>query len=1007
MLLRRALLRRYRTIPSLREVGGVRRKNAAGRRNQGASGQQDPIGVYDQLRGDGIMPSNAVILAALKACTSARDLATGIRILGEILEEHGSDGNGEEKKGLHIFVANTVLDMFAKCGSLDRAREFFEKMPNRTVSSWNTMIMGFVQADQGELALEFFAEMQEKGFVPDPRTFVAALKACTSLALKEQAKQVDGNLVKVESLKRGAALHSELASRGHETNIYVSSTLVDMYSKCGSMVQTKRVFDRMQRHDVVSWNAIITGYAQSGDANEAFNLFSAMQERGFQPDARTFVAALNACSTLAAADPRTKLREICLERGRAIHAQLSSSGYEHDIFVANTLLDMYAKCGSVREARRVFDCMEKRDLVTWNSIIMGYAACGDGETALRLFTRMQDQAGLVPDSRTFVAAINACTAIAAREDATEVGGRHVKAESLERARRIHSQVSKSSCELDMFVASSLVDMYAKCRSMEDAGKVFNRMPRHDLVSWTAMIWGHAESGDGDFALSSFARMQEEGFVPDGRTYVTAVNACTSLAAKETGKQVDGRIVKAESLKKGLEIHTQLRKAGYESDMIVANNLLDMYVKCGSVPDARQLFERMKLRDVVSWTTMIWGCAQSGEADLALQYYARIREEKLVPVTPPIFVAALKACGRLPDLEAGKNVHDEIRKAGLENDRLVVNSLVAFYGRCGSMVEAQQVFDASTARDLVTWSTLMAGYSHQCDAKQAFELFERMRRENVRPDTITFVHLLSLCSHAGLVDEGKLYFEMMSREFSIAPLLEHYTCMVDLLGRANQLEKAVEMLETMPFKPDTTVWMSVLAASRKWSNVRVGRLAFDSVVSLDDKDAGAYSLMASIYASAGMWEESGEIRSLRRAARAWKKPGQSWWIDGAGTVHRFSAGDSSHPQAEEISARLKAVTLRMKEEGGYVPDTKSVVHDISEEEKESALCGHSERLAIACALVNSVAGTDIRISKNLRVCEDCHRATAVISKLERRTIVCRDSSRFHVFRDGACSCGEFW
>ncbi|XP_024530858.1 pentatricopeptide repeat-containing protein At3g12770-like [Selaginella moellendorffii] len=838
--------------------------------------------------------------------------------------------------------------------------------------------MRAVGAKEAREAIRAFDRMREDSVAPSVAAQLAALKACISL----------------RDLQAGARIHGHI---GDGANIFVANTIVDMYAKCGSMVEARRAFDSIRQHSVVSWNAIIKGYAQRGQGEVALDLFSVMKCRGFKPNAATYVAALKACAALAVEGAMD-----CLDRGKALHSQAASSGLGSNLFVASSLVDMYSKCGDMESAKVVFDAMVHHDVVLWNSLILGYVDSGDGETALELFSHMQDR-GFVPNVRTFTAALAACTALAIREEGTKIEGKLVKVSALEKGNAVHSQLKNAGETWDIYLESALVDMYVKCGSIIEARWIFDRMPRHDVVSWTALIMGHAQSGEGDLALELFSRMQEEGCVPNALTYVGALEACISIATREdlSRDQLDKKVC----LEKAAGLHFQLVKQGHEAHSLVASTLVDMYSKCGSMAEAREVFERTRPRDLLLWNAMIRGYSQSGEAEVALRFYARMRDEGIVPVSQT-FVSALKACGSLADLQTGKSIHSHIRSAGLEHDEAVASSLISFYGKCADMQEAQEVFDSLTTRGLVTWNSLIAGYSHHGHAKQAIYLFQRMQEERLQPNRITFLCILTACSHAGLVEKGKEVFDTMISDHGIAATIEHYSCLVDTLARGNYLDEAMAMIKTMPFQPNLTIWRAILAASRKWRNVETGRLAFDSIVRADERDAAAYSVMATIYAAAGMFEESLSIRTMRNKARAFKKPGQSWWIDESGRVHRFCAGDTSHPQSSQILAKLKEVMVSLKQ-AGYVPDWDGVLFDIADEEKENALCGHSEKLAIGCALVNTKPGTSIHIAKNLRACDDCHRATSIISRIEQRVVVCRDASRFHVFRDGVCSCGDFW
>ncbi|XP_024521966.1 pentatricopeptide repeat-containing protein At2g27610-like isoform X1 [Selaginella moellendorffii] len=982
-------------------------------------GPREALELFQRMQDDGFSPNPLTFVAALKACVSCADgeeaqrldwLERGRRIHSQAL---AALARGEE---LGLTLANTLVHMYAKCGSVLEAREVFDKMAERDAVSWNALMFGYVDAGQSEQALELFRRIHKELLQgkPNALTYVAALKACATCAEEIQDEE-SGRVERAQWLEKGRALHSRAVESGHETDLKVASTLVDMYAKCGSLEDACRVFQQMKSHDVVSWNAIIMSYAQSDRGETALRLFAQMLEAGFTPNARTFVAALQACGELAGKEGRCvegkAVKTWCLERGMEIHSQVVSSGQTCDIILANKLADMYAKCGSLQDAYRVFERMPLHDVVSYNVMLFGYADVNEGDLALELYDRLQEK-GVAPNSQTYVAALKACASCAVKEEGRQVDGKLVKVRNLERGAAIHSEAKISGLEADIKVASTLVDMYAKCGCVERASQVFDGMKIRDVVSWNSIILGYTQCGEGELALLLFVRMQEDGVTPDGLAFVAALKACSCMAGKEEGSRraEDGKIIKARCLEFGKLIYSEAATSGYGSDSKVTNTMLDTLAKCGSMTDSQRLFEKIVERDVVSWNAMILGYAQCGEPELGVLYFRRLLEEGLAP-NEVTLVVVLKACGSIGGLKVGKMIYDEFILAGLVQEcGAIAGSLIGFYGKCGSMVDAQEVFDSLPYKQLVTWNALLAGYAHQGDSQRVFELFESMQSGNDRVDIdgITFLSLLNVCSHAGLVSKGKELFELMaSPSYHIKPRIEHYACIVDLFGRANHLAEAVAVLKTMPYRPSPAIWRTVLGACRKWKNVELAKLAFEEIQRLDRKDGSAYVLMANTYAAAGMWDESLKLHSSSRIQGAVRKAGQSWWSDGAGKLHCFLAGDSSHPQNAAIQARLKSLTMAMKT-AGYVPGLESsLLHNVPDDAKESALCGHSERLAICCALVNSAPGTPIRIVKSLRVCDDCHRATAIISRVEGREIICRDMSRFHVFRDGRCSCGDFW
>ncbi|XP_024532072.1 pentatricopeptide repeat-containing protein At2g41080-like [Selaginella moellendorffii] len=456
----------------------------------------------------------------------------------------------------------------------------------------------------------------------------------------------------------------------------------------------------------------------------------------------------------------------------------------------------------------------------------------------------------------------------------------------------------------------------------------------------------------------------------------------------------------------------------------------MYCKCGKLEEARKIFHSMGTRSVVSYTAIIHGCGLNGQAELALEYYSALRActtiqpndrthvavisalraDNTIQADAWTYTCVLVACGSVMAIKLGREIHQLVKHKGLlKNNPVLGSSLVSFYGKCGDVDSAQEAFDECRARDDTgLWNSLIQAYTLQGRSIEALERFYSMtQEEGCKADDVSFVSVLNACSHGGLVGKGRQLLDEMPKQYGVKPRLEHYVCLIDMLGRANLLDEAVRVLRAMPFEPDAVVWTSLLGACRKWKNYTIGKLAFERLVEMDPKSGTPYALMANIFGNLGMLSEMAAVVERMRGEGSFREPGRSWWTDvSSGKVHSFSVGDRSHSQSDEIAAKLKQLLLRMKEEG-YASDVINVLKDIPEEEKEDHLCGHSEKLALGCALVNSHQKETIRIVKNLRVCDGCHAATALISKLEKRLIICKDASRVHVFQDGRCSCDNYF
>jgi pentatricopeptide repeat protein len=812
------------------------------------------------------------------------------------------------------------------------------------IFAWNQKFSKYAKDGKLEKVIQLFQQMQLEGISPDKFTFVPVIKACAGLGALE-----DGRLV-----------HKQLIQSGFESDVFVGSSLVDMYAKCGSIKDAWRVFNKMPSRNVVTWNAMVLGHVKCGQGQKALELFQQMQQEGVQPNSVTFVGVLNACASM-----------IALEEGRCVHQHIIRCGWDSDVFVGSSLVDMYAKCGSMEDAWSVFNKMPSRDVVTWTAMILGYVQCRQGQKALELFQQMQ-QEGVRPDSVTFVAVLNACASVIA----------------LEEGRSVHVQIIQNGLDSEVFVGSSLVDMYAKCGSIEEACRVFSKMPSRDVVTWNAMVLGHVKCGQGQKALELFRQMQQEGVQPDSVTFVAALNACASVAALEEGRCV----------------HHQIIQSCLESDVFVGSSLVDMYAKCGNIEDAWRVFNKMPSRNVVTWNAMVLGHVKCGQGQNALELFQQMQQEGVQP-NSVTFVGVLNACASMIALEEGRCVHQHIIRCGWDSDVFVGSSLVDMYAKCGSMEDAWSVFNKMPSRDVVTWTTILGGCAMHGHGKEALKHFERMCEEGVQPDDVTFICLLSACSHAGLVGEGMHCYASMVKDYMISAKLEHYTCMVDLLGRAGHLQEAENMVMAMPCKPHVAVWMALLSACRIHGHVEMAERIAKRILEMEPDNAAVYVLLSDIYAAGGNKHLCQTIEQQRKEKGVKKQPGRTW-IEVNNEVHTFVVDDQDHPQMPEIHAELQRLSGHMHD-AGYRTCKKFIMHDVDEEEKVFRLCHHSEKLAIAFGLINSAPGTPLRIRKNLRVCEDCHTSTKFISKIAGRTIMVRDANRFHHFEDGVCSCRDYW
>ncbi|XP_059668702.1 pentatricopeptide repeat-containing protein At4g21065-like [Cornus florida] len=524
--------------------------------------------------------------------------------------------------------------------------------------------------------------------------------------------------------------------------------------------------------------------------------------------------------------------------------------------------------------------------------------------------------------------------------------------------------------------------------MSYAHQIFSQIQDPNIFTWNTMIRGYAESESPRPAIDIYKKMHVSSIEPDTHTYPFLLKAIAKLLAVREGEKV----------------HSIAIRNGYESLVFVQNTLVHMYAACGQAESAHKLFELMPEKNLVTWNSVINGFALNGRPNEALTLY---REMGLEDVEPDGFtmVSLLSACVELGALALGRRAHVYMLKVGLSENLHAANALLDFYAKCGSIREAQKVFDEMGEKSVVSWTSLIVGLAVNGFGNEALKLFKRMEKLGLVPTEITFVGVLYACSHCGMVDEGFAYFKRMKEEFGIVPKIEHYGCMVDLLGRAGLVKKAFEFVQSMPLRPNAVVWRTLLGACTIHGHLALGEVARAQLLQLEPKHSGDYVLLSNLYASEQRWSEVQKVRRTMLREGVKKTPGYSL-VELGNCVHEFVMGDRSHFQSEEIYAMLAEMTKLLKLEG-YMPHTSNVLADIEEEEKETALSYHSEKIAIAFMLINTPPGTPIRVVKNLRVCADCHFAIKLISKVFVREIVVRDRSRFHHFKEGSCSCRDYW
>ncbi|XP_058739365.1 pentatricopeptide repeat-containing protein At3g12770-like [Vicia villosa] len=654
-----------------------------------------------------------------------------------------------------------------------------------------------------------------------------------------------------------------------------------------------------------------------------------------------------------------------------IHNQLVVSGLQYDRFLVTKLVNQSSNFGHVCYARKLFDEFPDPDLFMWNAVIRTYSRNGMWRNVVEMFRWMR-WVGLSPDRFTFPCVVKACTEL------LDFGLSCL----------VHAQIVVYGFGSDVFVQNGLVVLYAKCGRIGLARMVFDGLCDRTIVSWTAIISGYAQNGEAWEALRMFSRMRRTDVKPDWILLVSVMRAYTDVDDLEQGRSLHACVIKT-----GLED---------ESDLVIS--LTAFYAKCGQVTVARSFFDQMKTpNNVMMWNAMISGYAKNGHAEEAVELFRGMISRSIQPDSITVRSAIL-ACAQVGSLKLAQWMDDYVRKSKYGSGIFVITTLIDMYAKCGSVESARAVFDRASDKDVVMWSAMIMGYALHGQGWEAIYLYHAMKQEGVCPNDVTFIGLLTACSHSGLVKQGWELFNCM-RDFGITPRNEHYSCVVDLLGRAGYLKQAYVFIMKMPIEPSVSVWGALLSACKIHRSVTLGEYAAQKLFSLDSYNTGHYVQLSNLYASTRMWDRVAYVRVLMKEKGLTKYLGYSV-IEINGKLHTFHAGDMSHPRAKEIFDELQRLERKLKDVG-FVPHTESVLHDLNYEEKEENLCIHSERIAVAYGLISTAPGTTLRITKNLRACVNCHSAIKVISKIVEREIIVRDANRFHHFKDGLCSCGDYW
>ncbi|KAI9128213.1 hypothetical protein K1719_001206 [Acacia pycnantha] len=697
-----------------------------------------------------------------------------------------------------------------------------------------------------------YASMLRKHVPSDAYTFPSLLKACTFLNL----------------FSLGRSLHQCIVVNCLSSDAYIASSLINFYVKFGCANTAHKVFDFMPERNVVPWTTVIGCYSQEGNLEMAYSLFIDMRQQGIQPSSVTLLSILSGVSALG--------------HLRCWHGCAILYGFMSDITLSNSFLNVYGRCGSIEDSRKIFECIGEKDLVSWNSLISIYAQIGNLCEVIQLLKTMW-AVGMKPDQQTFGSVLSVAASMG----------------ELKLGRSVHCQILRAGFNFDAHVETALIVMYLKGRNIDAAFRIFERSSDKDVVLWTATISGLVQNESADKALAIFRQMLKFRVKPSTATIASVITACAQLGSFNLGTSIHGYVLKQE----------------LTLDVTAQNSLVTMYAKCGKLSQSFIVFDNMSKRDLVSWNAIIAGCTQNGYTCKALLLFNEMRTHCQTPDSITI-VSLLQGCASIGALHFGKCMHSFIIRNSSSPCILVDTALVDMYCKCGHLDAAQSCFDAMPSQDLVSWGAIIAGNGYHGEGETALRLYFEFLKSGMKPNNVIFLSVLSSCSHNGLVDQGLKIYQSMTEDFGFAPNLEHHACVVDLLSRAGRVEEAYDLYKKTFSEPALDVLGIILDACRVTGNNKLAETIAKDVLMLRPMNAGNYVQLAHCYASTNNWEGVGEAWSHMRSLGLRKIPGWSF-IDIHGTITTFFTEHNSHLQFQEIASALHILRkeLGKKEELG--------------------------------------------------------------------------------------------
>ncbi|XP_074370834.1 pentatricopeptide repeat-containing protein At1g18485 [Apium graveolens] len=813
----------------------------------------------------------ALKLLQLEAKNVERSSTHMVAAMGLLLQASGNKKEIETGRKVHelvcasirynddFFLNTSVITMYSNCGFPLDSRVVFDQLSVKDLCLWNALVSGYVRNGLWFDAVLVFCEMLSAcECKPDNFTFPCVIKACGEIM----------------DLRLMQGVHGLGLKMGLTRDVFVCNALVSSYGKFGLVADAARVFENNAKKNLVSWNSMISVFLKNGFYERSLDLFRRMltSEEGIVPDVATLVSLLPVCAA-----------EGNIEMGRMIHCIAVKMELSKEVKVNNALVDMYAKCGYVTEAQVIFDKNDSRNTVSWNSLIAAYSRGGDVCQTFKILQKMQVASPWgAADEVTILNVLPVCS----------------QSSELSSVRVLHAYSLRHGFQYNELVCNAFITAYAKCGSSTFAQNVFSCIENRTVTSWNALLGGYAQNGDPSKAIDIYLHMSSFNLNPDWFSISSLLLACAEL----------------KSLRYGKEVHVFLLKNGLVSDSHICVSLISLYNRCGRPLCAKFLFGGMEDRSLVSWNAMISGYSQNRLPNEAINLFRELVYAGIQPHEIAI-TSVLGACSQLSALRLGKETHCFALKSCLMDDMYVGSCIIDMYSHSGSIKQSQRVFEHLKKRDVASWTCLISGYGIHGRGKEALNLFREMQMLGFKPDAFTYIGVLMACNHMGLIEEGMKCLNEMQVLHGVEPKLEHYACVIDMLGRAGRFTDAIKLIQDMHVEPDAAIWNSLLSSCRFRGELHLGKQFGDKLLQLEPNKPENYILLSNLFAGFGKWDDVRRIRLKMKKLGLEKEDAGSSWIEVEGKTYNFVAGDKTFlVESKQIQQMWTSLNVRINEIG---------------------------------------------------------------------------------------------